>query len=79
MHLGPAGPDETGPVGVVGDEEVVELDPVGGHPLLQLGDRPRALFGVAGEGPVIGVDPDLLVPSRLEWTSDDPRTVVVDG
>ena len=54
-----------GPVRVVGDEEAVEVDPVRGHALAQLGDRPLALFGVAGEGPVVGVDPRLLVAAGL--------------
>ena len=70
MDLGPARPDEARPVRVVGDQEPVELDPVGGHALAELLDGPAALLGVAGEGPVVGVEPGLLVAAGHEGPGD---------
>ena len=58
-------------VGIVRHQEPVELDPVGGQALPELFDGPRALFGVAGEGPVVRVDPGLLVASRHERPGGD--------
>ena len=57
--------DEARAVRVVGHQEAVELDPVGRHARLELVDGPPALLGVAGEGPVVRLDPRLLVAARL--------------
>ena len=66
MDLRPARTDEAGTVGIVGDEEPVELDPLRRHALAELLDRPPTLFGVAGKRPVVGVDPCLLVAAGHE-------------
>ena len=71
VDLRPARADETRAVGVVGQQEAVELDPVGLHAFAELLDGPRALLGVARKGPVVGVDPGRLVLTRHEGSGDE--------
>ena len=66
VDLRPAGPDQSRAVGIVSHQEAVEVDPVGGHALVQLRDGPATLLGVVGKGPIVGLDPCLLVAAGDE-------------